>query len=146
MEDLTEYEKTLLSLWTTDGRKGLFQYLVRDGMNPDSVNDFIDTLSFISSDNEGIVPKPIDPEAGLEVTSNPILEQSVDPELEPYKEQPLADTPVTQGETVTVTFPDGSTKEVDVGAEGQVLAPVFQDTPEDKSLFQKLTDVFTGND
>lgn len=147
--ELTEYEKTILELWKTNGRKGVAQYLVHEGMTDDEAQEKITTFDFLTPETENIIPKPTDPNAGLatsvenaeavdelnkssfeqtketfeKVKEN--VKDTIDNVSDKVKEvkEKVGDAIDTATEKMTVTFKDGSTKDIDVGPGGVVVGP-----------------------
>lgn len=95
MRELSEYEKTILDVFQTNGRSGLHQYLVFQGMSDDEAESTIDTLDYLPTDKG----------------------------LDNNLEKQFADQIGTHLETVT--FVDGSTKEIEVGNDGTVVSSMF---------------------
>lgn len=95
MRELTENEKTILELFNTNGRAGVHQYLVFQGMTDDEAELHIDSLDYLPT----FIPTKV-----------------IDATVE-------ASTDAPQNETVTVTFADGSTREIEVAPDGSVISP-----------------------
>jgi hypothetical protein len=63
--DYTQRELTLIELWKTNGRQGVQQYLVHEGVDSELIADTIDSMTFLVPEEENIALKPVDPTAGL---------------------------------------------------------------------------------
>lgn len=123
MRDLTEQEKTIAELFKTNGRSGVHQYFVDTlGMSDDEAEVSIDKLDYL----------PIDSNL------NNFEKQGFVP-----KNQEVD----TKTQSMTVTFADGSTKEIQVAEDGTVVSPLSSQekshidslpVEEKKSLLERL--------
>jgi hypothetical protein len=113
---LTEYDKTLTELYQINGRSGLHLYFVKGGLTDDQAEQEIDKLY---------------------ITTNPITGKEIVSVL-PFEESKLIAPIVTE----TVTFADGSTREIQTSNDSIVSSnvPVIETSlPDtDKTLLQKV--------
>lgn len=88
MPELTEQQKTILDLFKTNGRRGVHQYLVHEGMTDDEAEVHIDTLGYLP--------------ANLEESQNPelIVALATHKEIVTFQDGSTAEIDVTADGTV----------------------------------------------
>jgi len=119
--NLTEYQKTLLSIYKVDGINGLRQYF----RNHEKISDMEKIEEKVTAFLQDL---------GEEATNTTVSDKVADGEKNiPSETEVVRDSvPVTQttekengNRVMTVTFADGSTKDIEVQPDGVVVNPVI---------------------
>lgn len=126
MVELTEFEKTLTELYRTNGRQGLHQYFVHDGMTDDQAEEHIDSNLHVYQQEENATVF-----VSTRELDNMFSEYPAD-----VKNSDIVSTTTIKGEgefingeptttKMVVTFVDGSQKEIEVANDGTVVSPAI---------------------